>query len=55
LQDIQSGNKPEPLSTYEFPAQTEILLIGADHSVNLETLFGLIKIRQLPSFQHLNI
>lgn len=55
IQDLEPGIDPEPIPAIDFPPDTEIILIGADPSVSLPAIFGQVKIRELPSFQHLTI
>ncbi len=55
IQDVEPGAEPEPIPAIDFPPDTEIILIGADPGVSLPSIFGAVKIRALPSFQHLTI
>jgi hypothetical protein len=53
LQDVEPGM--EMLELVSFPPNSEIIVIGANPSVDLKKVFGSIKVRALVSFQHLNL
>lgn len=55
LQDIQNVYGQETIPAFEFPPETEIIIIGADPSVSLNSIFGNHPISQFPSFEHLNL